>query len=66
MSLHVQHAMTFVQIIVVKKILVPGKGSQISHQYLFELLPMPHFPKPVRYLSCIQVLNLRKVGLKTS
>ena len=50
---------------VVNKILAPGKGSQVSH-LISQVAAMPYFPKPVRYLSCIQVLNFRKVGLKMS
>ena len=51
---------------VVKKTLAPGKGSEIRHSLIqsLELLPMPHFPKPVRHSSCIQVLNSRKLVLK--
>ena len=45
---------------VVNTILAPGKGSEISHQ----LLPMPHLPKPVCHLLCVQVLTSGKVGLK--
>ena len=48
---------------IVKKILPPGKGSEISH-LISELLQMPHFPKPVCHLLYTQVLNSRKVGLK--
>ena len=50
---------------VVKKCVGPGEESEISH-LIFELLPMPHFIKSICHLLCIQVLNSRNVGLKTS
>ena len=50
---------------VVKKILAPGKGSEISH-LISELLQRPHFQKAVCHSSFIHVLNSTKVGLKTS
>ena len=48
-----------------KKILAPGKGSEISHLMSWVDADAP-FPKPVCQLSCIQVLNSRNAGLKTS
>ena len=50
---------------VVKKILAPGKGSEISHLVSRVAADAP-FSKPVCHSSCIQVLNSRKVGLKMS
>ena len=47
----------------VKEIVAPGKWSEISHLIL---VPMPYFPKPVGHLSCIQVFNSRKAGIKMS
>ena len=43
----------------------PSSRERVINQSssLFEVLPMPHFPKPVCHSSCIQVLNYRKVGL---
>ena len=50
---------------VAKKILALGTGSQLSHIISRVAVDAP-FPKPVCYSTCIQVLNLRKVGLKMS
>ena len=49
---------------VVEKILAPGKASQISHLISQVAADAPF--TSVRYSSCIQVLNSRKVGNKTS